>query len=317
MNRYVLRRLLQVIPTMWGVFTILFILTYLMPGDPLRVVLGEEYRRLDPRVIEATRQELGLDEPFTLQYGRFLWRTLNLDLGYSYVLDQSVIEIIGYRMPRTLQLMSGGLLVALVVGLTAGIVSAQNPYSWIDHLLTFGSLLIVSVPVFVLALLLQLFLTQDNFGIALFPVAGYEEGSITHMILPSLVLGLTLSATLMRVTRAAMLEVRRQAYITTAYAKGLRKTRVILRHQFRNALIPIITIVAQDVGYLLGGSLVTETIFNWPGLGRAIVPAIQRHDTPVILGILLFGSLLFVLINLLTDILYVVIDPRIQYVGLK
>jgi peptide/nickel transport system permease protein len=317
LSRYILRRLFQVIPTMWGVFTVLFILTFLMPGDPLRVVLGEDYRRLDPRVIEATRLELGLDDPFILQYARFLWRAARLDFGYSYIHDQSVNEIIGYRVPRTLQLMSGGLFVAVVIGVSAGIAAAQKQYSWIDHSLTTCSLLIVSVPVFVLALVMQLFLTQEDFGIALFPVAGYEEGSFMHMILPSLVLGLTLSATLARVTRASMLEVRQQAYITTAHAKGLQKSSVIMRHQFRNALIPIITIVAQDVGYLLGGSLVTETIFNWPGLGRAVVPAIQRHDTPVVLGILLFGSLLFILINLLTDIIYAVVDPRIQYVGSK
>ena len=169
------------------------------------------------------------------------------------------------------------------------------------------------MPVFWLGLLAQLLLTQDKYGIALFPVAGYEEGSVIHMILPSLVLGTALSADIARVTRSSMLEVNSKDYITTARSKGLPYRVILLRHQLRNALIPIITIVALDIGYLLGGSLVTETIFNWPGLGRAIVPAIQRQDTPVILGILIFGAFMFVIINLITDLIYALVNPRIRF----
>ncbi len=313
MTRYILRRLVQVIPTLWGIFTVLFILAFLMPSDPLRAVLGEQYRRLPPEVVEGVREELGLNDPFLERYGKFLGQMLRGDLGRSYVLSEDVIDIIAYRFPRTLQLMTGGMIVALFIGIPIGIISAEKQYSWVDHLLMFVSLIGVSMPVFWLALIAQLLLTQEKYGIALFPVAGYEEGSLIHMVLPSLVIGSQLTATLARITRNAMLDVRGQDYITTARAKGLQRRIVLGRHQLRNALIPIITVVGLDVGYLLGGSIVTETVFNWPGLGRAIVPAIERRDTPVIIGILVFGALLFILINLITDLIYAVVNPRIRF----
>lgn len=313
MTLYIVRRLVQLIPTMLGIFTVLFILAFLMPGDPVRSVLGEEYKRLDPSVVEAVRDELGLNDPFFVRYFKFLGQMARLDLGKSFILKQNVWDIIGYRLPRTLQLMAGGMIVALLIGLPAGIIAAEKQYTWIDHALMVIALLGVSMPVFWLALLGQMIFTQDKYGIALFPVAGYEQGSLIHMVLPSLILGANLSATIARVTRSSMLEVRSMPFVTTAHAKGMPYRVVLLRHQLRNALIPIITVVALDVGYLLGGSIVTETIFNWPGLGRAIVPAIQRQDTPVILGILIFGAFLFVIINLLTDLIYALVNPRIRY----
>jgi peptide/nickel transport system permease protein len=313
MTLYLLRRLALVIPTMLGVFTVLFILAYLMPGDPIRAVLGEQYQRLDPEVVEGIKEELGLNKPFLVRYVDFLGQLARFDFGKSYILEQPVMEIIGYRFPRTVQLMIGGMFVALAIGIPAGIIAAEKQYTWIDHALMLLALIGVSMPVFWQALIAQLLLTQSKYGIALFPVAGYENGSLIHMILPSLILGTHLSATIARVTRSSMLEVRGQDFITTARAKGLPYRIVLFRHHLRNALIPVITVVALDIGYLLGGSLVTETIFNWPGLGRAIVPAIQRRDTPVILGILIFGAFLFVIINLITDLIYALINPRIRY----
>jgi peptide/nickel transport system permease protein len=298
---------------MFGVFTVLYALAFIMPGDPIRTVLGEQYNRVDEETLEGLREELGLNDGFVESYLKFLGRTLRLDFGKSYILDQDVTDIIAYRLPRTLQLMTGGLLVALAIGIPAGILAAEKQYSWIDHTLMLVALVGVSMPIFWQALLMQLAFTQDQFGIALFPVAGYEGGSIRHMILPSLILGTNLSATIARVTRSAMLEVRGQDYIITARAKGLPYRSVLFRHQLRNALIPLITVVALNVAYLLGGSVVTETIFNWPGLGRALVPAIQRRDTPVIMGILLFGALMFMLINLITDLVYAMVNPRIRY----
>ncbi len=313
MATYILRRTLQIIPTLFGILTVLFILAYLMPSDPLRAVLGEQYRRLPPEVVEGIREELGLNKPFLERYADYLGQILRGDLGRSFILEENVSDIIAYRFPRTLQLMSGGLFVGLLIGIPAGIIAAQKQYQWADHLLMVISLIGVSVPIFWLALLAQLFLTQSKYGIALFPVAGYEDGNFINMVLPSLVLGTNLSATLARVSRSAMLEVKGQDYIVTAHAKGLAPRLVLLRHQLRNALIPIITVVGLDIGYLLGGSVVTETIFNWPGLGRAVVPAIERRDTPVILGILIFGAFLFILINLITDLMYAVVNPRIRY----
>ena len=313
MTQYILRRLLQVIPTLWGVFTILFIIAFLMPGDPLRAVLGEQYKRLEPEVVEAAREELGLNDPFFVRYGKFLGEMLTFDLGYSFILKQSVVEVIGYRLPRTLQLMTGGLVVGVLLGVTAGVLAAERQNTWVDYSLMVVALIGVSIPVFWQGLLAQLFLTQDKYGIALFPVAGYEGGSVTHMILPSLVLGTSLSATLARVTRSAMLEVRNQDYVRTARAKGLPYYVTLIRHQFRNALIPIITVIALDISALFTGSIVTETIFSWPGLGRAVVVAIERRDTPVFMGILIFGALVFIFMNLFTDLLYALINPRIRF----
>ncbi|MBC7814737.1 MAG: ABC transporter permease [Burkholderiales bacterium] len=313
MSTYILRRLLQVVPTLLGVFTVLFALAYLMPGDPIRAVMGEAYRRADPGVIARVREELGIDDPFLVQYGRFLGRTLTFDLGRSFVLDENVVDIIGYRFPRTLQLMAGGMLVAILIGIPAGIISAERQYTWIDHALMLLALIGVSMPVFWQAILAKMFLTQSAYGVALFPVAGYGDGAVSHMILPSLVLGTHLSATIARVTRSSMLEVRGQDYITTARAKGLPYRIVLVGHQFRNALIPVVTVIALDIGYLLGGSVVTETVFSWPGLGRAVVLAISRRDTPVIMGTLVFGAVLFIAINLITDLLYALLNPRIRY----
>ena len=283
MGKYVIRRLLQVIPTLWGVFTVLFVLAYLMPGDALRAVLGEEYTRLDPEVIEATRERLGLNDPFHVRYLKFLGQMLSFDLGESQVHEESVAAIIGYRFPRTLQLMLGAMAVAVLIGLPAGMIAAEKQYTCIDHWLMIFALVGVSMPVFWSALLAQW------------------------------VLGAVYSATLARVTRSSMLEVKSQPYVTTARAKGLPYRVVLLRHQLRNALIPVITVISLDIGGLLGGAIVTETVFNWPGLGRAIVPAILRRDTPVILGILIFGAFLYVVINLVTDLIYAVVNPRIRY----
>jgi len=313
MGKYILRRSLQIIPTLFIIFTILFVLAYLMPGDPLSAVLGEEYRRLSPEQIAEIEEELGINRPFLVQYAEYLVRMVQFDLGRSYVQREDVIDIIGYRLPRTLQLMTGGMLVALAIGIPAGIIAAVKQYTWIDHALMIFALIGLSMPVFWQGLIAQLLLTQEKTGIALFPVAGYGDGNLWYMVLPSIVLGTNLSAVLARVTRSSMLEVKGMDYLKTARSKGLNNRAVLIRHHLRNALIPVITIIGLQVAALLTGSLVTETIFNWPGLGRAIVPAIQTRDTPVIMGILTLGALVYIVVNLATDLIYAVIDPRIRY----
>ena len=300
-------------PTLLGVFTVIFVLTYLMPGDPVRGVMGEQYRRADPETIERVRERLGLNDPGYVQYLRFLSRTVRGDLGESYVLDTSVVEVIGYRFPRTLQLMGAALLVAILIGIPAGIFAARYQYSFIDHSLMIAALIGVATPVFWQAILAKIFLTQDTYGIALFPVAGYGGGNPLYLVLPALVLGTNLSATLARVMRSALLEERSKDYSRTARSKGMRENRVVFGHQLRNAMLPVITIIGLDIGYLLGGSVVTETVFNWPGLGRAVVNAIFRRDAPIIIGTLIFGALLFVIVNLIVDLLYAALDPRIRY----
>lgn len=313
MSRYLVRRILQIVPTALIIYTIVFWLSYLMPGDPLQAILGEEINRRSPEEIARIIEDMGLNRPFHEQYLQFLGDMLRFDLGRSYIQRENVIDIIGYRLPRTLQLMLGGMVVALLIGIPAGVISALKQYTWIDHALMIFALIGLSMPVFWQALVAQLLLTQSRTGIALFPVAGYGDGNLYYLILPSLVLGTNLSAVLARVTRSSMLEVQGMDYINTARAKGLHRRSVMIRHHLRNALIPVLTVVGLQVAALMTGALVTETIFNWPGLGRAIVPAILQRDTPVIMGILLLGAFVYLVVNLITDLLYAVLDPRIQY----
>lgn len=313
MSKYIMRRLLQMIPTTFIIITIIFVLRYLMPGDPLRASLGEEYNRLDPATIARLEEELGINRPFLVQYFEHIGNMLTLNLGKSYIEKEYVINIIGYRLPRTLQLMLGGITVGLLIGIPAGIISALRQYSWLDHLLMVIALLGISMPVFWQGLMAQLLLTQEKTGIAIFPVAGYGNGDPWYLVLPSLILGTHLSAVVARITRTSMLEVKGQDYLRTARSKGLSGNTILFRHHIRNALIPIVTIVGLQFGGIMGGALVTETIFAWPGLGRVIVTAIQRLDTPVILGILTLGALTFMIANLITDLLYSMVDPRIRY----
>ena len=313
MVSYVVRRLLWAIPTLLGVFTIIFVLTYMLPGDPVRAIMGEQYRRADPETIERVREQLGFNDPWYEQYARFLWRSVRGDLGQSYVLDETVKDILIYRFPRTLQLMGAALLVAVILGIPAGIIAARFQYSWLDHSLMLLALVGIAMPVFWQAILAKIYLTQGTYGVALFPVAGYGDGQFIYLVLPSLVLGTHLSATIARVMRSSLLEERSKDYSRTARSKGLTTHAVIFNHQLRNALIPVVTVIGLDVGYLLGGSVVTETVFNWPGLGRAVVNAILRRDTPVVIGTLIFGALLFVIVNLIVDLIYALINPQIRY----
>lgn len=327
MLKYIARRIVQMIPTLFIIYTIIFALTYLMPGDPLRASLGEEYNRLSPETIAQMEEALGINRPFLEQYGDFLGRMLRLDLGRSFILKEQVVDIIGYRLPRTLQLMVGGLSVSLLLGIPAGIISAIKQYSWIDHTLMVLALVGLSMPVFWQGLIAQLLFTQSDSPVTvvlrtitgglvsdpIFPVAGWGDGQLWYMLLPSIVLGTSLSATIARITRSSMLEVRSQDYLQTARAKGLRFRTILVRHHLRNALLPVLTVIGLQVAGLLGGSLLTETVFNWPGLGRAIVPAIQTRDTPIIMGILTYGSIVILIVNLVTDMVYAVADPRIRY----
>lgn len=314
MGRYLTRRLTQLIPTLLIIYSLIFVMTYLLPGDPVRAMYGEEVNRMSPEQIEQIKDRLGVNRPFLLQYGDFLWRMVRLDFGESYIMKgENVADVIGYRLPRTLQLMLGGLFVSLTIGIPAGVIAAIKQYSWIDHSLMLLALIGVSMPVFWQALIAQHLLTQSKYGIALFPVGGYGDGQILYMILPSIILGTHLTASVARVTRASMLEVKNQDFLLTARAKGLRQLHVLTRHHIPNALIPVITIVGLQVSGLLTGSILTETVFNWPGLGRATVSAIQSRDMPIIMGLMAYGAVIILIINLLTDILYAFIDPRIRF----
>jgi peptide/nickel transport system permease protein len=314
MTKYLTRRLIQLIPTMLIIYTLIFVLTYLMPGDPVRALYGEEVNRMTPEQIEQIQARMGVNRPFLVQYGDFLARLVRLDFGESLIMrGENVGDVISYRLPRTLQLMLGGLLVSLAIGIPAGIIAALKQYSWLDHTLMMLALIGVSMPVFWQALLAQHLLTQSKYGIALFPVAGYGDGNLWYMVLPSLVLGTSLSASVARITRSSMLEVKTQDFLITARAKGLPSMAILFRHHLSNALIPVITIIGLQVSGLLTGSILTESVFNWPGLGRATVSAIQSRDMPIIMGLMVYGTIIILIVNLITDILYAVIDPRIRY----
>ena len=307
MRSYLARRLLLALPVVLGVVTLVFLLIHLIPGDPVEIMLGESALPADR---EALRQALGLDRPILEQYGAFLWGLCRGDLGDSLQLRRPVTALIREHYPATLELTLAAMLISLMIALPAGILSGIRQYSLLDHSTMFIALLGVSMPNFWLGpLLIWVFSIQLGW----FPVSG--KGGLAHLLLPALTLGASMAAIVARMTRSSVLEVLREDYVMTARAKGLSEARVVLKHVLRNALLPVLTIVGLQFGGLLAGSIITETIFSWPGLGTLMVKAIQTRDYPVVQGCVLVISLSYVLVNLLTDLLYGVIDPRIRYEG--
>jgi len=305
MTNYLTRRLLQLIPVLIGVSIVIFLLLHMIPGDPARAFLGPDATAAD---VAMFRQRLGLDQPLHVQYLRFIGGLLHGDLGRSIRTDAPVAEELATRYPVTLELTAVAALVMVLIGLPAGIISATRPNSLIDNGVMILSLGGVSVPIFWLGLMLIL-LFSVRLGIL---PSGGNDG-LRYFILPGLALGLSSAAILARLTRSAMLEVVNQDYIRTARAKGLGKRIIIYRHALRNALIPVVTIVGLEIGGLLAGAVLTETVFAINGIGRYIVQAINERDYPVVQGAVLILALSFVLVNLFVDILYAVIDPRISY----
>ncbi len=295
----------MLIPVIWGVSTLVFLFLYLIPGDPIEIMLGETAQAADKALL---RHELGLDRPVHLRYLDFLGGLVRGDLGSSFYFKQKVLSTILERYPATLELALAAMVVAILIAVPLGIISAIKQYSLIDNTSMFLALVGVSMPNFWLGpLLILIFSLHLN----LLPVSGRE--GLASLILPAITLGTALAAILSRMTRASMLEVIREEYITTARAKGLKEKVVILRHALRNALIPIITIIGLQSGALLSGAIITETIFSWPGIGRLLIQAIETRDYPLVQGCILVISFSYVLVNLLTDILYAYVDPRIRY----
>jgi ABC-type dipeptide/oligopeptide/nickel transport system permease component len=309
--RFVIKRILLLVPILLGVITVTFLLMYIVPGDPVLALVGERY---DRQTLEGIRHELGLDKPLALQYMTYIGRVFRLDFGRSFITRRPVVETIRERFPRTLLLAMSAMCLAVVLGVVIGAVSAWGRVQWLGRALMTLSLVGVSIPVFWLGLLLiYLFAIQ----LSLLPPSGYGGGSLRYLILPAFTLSFASMATIARVTRAGFLEVAGEQYVRTARAKGLGERTVLAKHMFRNALIPVITIVGTDFGSYLGGSVLTETIFGWPGLGRFIVQAILKRDFPVIQGSILFMAVLFVIVNLFVDVSYGLIDPRVRVEGEK
>ncbi len=305
MIAFVLRRLLLAIPTLFGVLVVVFLLLYIAPGDPVMEMVGE---RADAETIARLRAELRLDDPVPLQFAHYAGGVLTGNLGTSYITGRPITRDILERFPKTLQLATAAMLLAASLGITIGVLSARRPGSAFDRLAMGGAYLGISFPVYWVGLILILV-----FAVTLrwLPPSGF--GRVEYLVLPALALGTRSIAFLARMTRSAMLEVLGSDFVRTARAKGLRERVVLGRHALRNALIPIITVLGLDFGYYLTGSILTETIFSWPGIGRYVVNAIARRDLPAIQGSVLFLSVVFVLVNLATDLLYAKADPRVRY----
>lgn len=305
MFAFIVRRLALSIPTLLGVMIVVFLLLYVAPGDPVQDMVGE---RADAETIARLRKELHLDEPVAKQFALYAGGVLRGNLGNSYITQRPIINDIKERFPKTLLLAGTAMLLATVIGVTIGVFSSRNPGGWFDRLALGFAYLGISFPVYWVGLILILI-----FAVTLkwLPPSGY--GGIKYLILPAFALGSRSIAFLARVTRSSMLEVLGSDFIRTAREKGLREGVVIFRHALRNALIPIITVLGLDFGYYLTGSILTETIFSWPGIGRYVVNAISRRDLPAINGSVLFLSVVFVLVNLITDLAYAKADPRVAY----
>lgn len=304
MAAYVLRRLLGAVLILVGVAFITFVLLYVLPADPVRQIAG---RSATPQVVESIRRELGLDQPFLVQFWRYLTGLVQGDLGRSYLQKTDVAGLIMARLPATLWLMLGAILFELVIGLTLGVISALWRGRPVDNVLMTGSFVAVSAPQFVLALLL-LYVFAVRLG--WFPIGGY--GTIAHWVLPSLTLGLLGSGWYARMVRSSMLDVLHADFIRTARAKGLTRHRVLFGHALPNAILPIIAMIGIDVGMFMGGAVVVESVFGWPGIGQLAWQAIQRLDIPIIMGVTLVSAIGIVIGNLLADLIAPAIDPRIR-----
>lgn len=335
MFKYILKRLLSLLPVLIGITLLVFTLLHLIPGDPAVVLLGE---RATPEQIESLREQLGLNQPLPIQYFNFLFNIIRFDFGKSIISGIPIIDEIKTRWPATFELSVAAMLIALILGIPAGIFAAVRKNSWVDNLLMSSSLIGVSLPVYWLGLLL-IYLFAVNLqilppsgrisvetGFNFQPITGFYvldsllrldikilQDVLSHLILPAITLGTIPLAIIARITRSAMLEVLSQDYIRTARAKGVPEYFVILKHALKNAFLPISTTIGLQFGTLLGGAILTETIFSWPGIGSWIYEGILARDYPVVQGGVIFVSVTFVLINLLVDLSYTFLDPRIQY----
>jgi len=303
MARYVVRRLAQTVLVLLGV-TALSFGTLFLSGDPTILMVPETF---NAQQVEAFRHQLGFDRPWYVQYGDFLWKAVRGDFGVSLRQQQPTISLIMQRLPATIELAVAALIIALCIGLPLGVMAAIRRGTIWDSLLMLGGLVGQSLPVFWLGLLLIMVFSVK---LGWFPVSGI--GGVKHLVLPAVTLGLFSTAYLARMARSSMLEVLGRDYVRTARAKGLRQRSVVVQHALRNALIPLVTVIGLQIGALLGGAVITETIFAWPGVGRLTIQAIQGKDLPLVQACVTFLAIIFVFVNLVVDLLYIRLDPRIR-----
>ena len=304
---FIFKRILQLLPVIIGITLILFILMYVLPEDPARLILQ---KGASPEALANLRAKLGIDKPLYVQYWRYIKNLFSGDLGMSYRYNRSVNSIMAEHYLYSIKLAIAAIIIEIIIGILAGIVSAVKKFSFWDVLVTISTTIAVCIPVYWLGMILQVV-----FGLQLhwLPMSGYGDGSIQYYVLPSIALASVSTAFIARMTRSTLLEAMENDYIITAYAKGLSQFKVIGKHAMKNALIPVVTLIGLDLGGLMGGAILTETVFNWPGVGRTIYLAILQRDAPVVIGgtIILVG--IFVVMNLIVDILYAWLDPRIRY----
>lgn len=310
----------QAVPLLLGVITINFLIIHLAPGDPVQVLIGD--MPAPPEYVAALRNQFGLDQPLPVQLAVYFKEVLQGNLGYSFFYRQSVTTVIAERLPATLYLMVSAYVLSAAVGIACGVVSSRKPYSVQDNAISVLSLLLYSVPVFWLG---QMLLLAFSIKLNLFPTSGissvregytgwqYALDVCYHLVLPVIALASRSIALISRLTRSSMLEVMSEDYIITARAKGLSERRVLLGHGLRNALLPVVTVLGLDFGFMLAGSVLVETVFGWPGIGRLMFDSIFARDYPVLMGILLMVSVMVIVSNLLTDIVYMLLDPRVRH----
>jgi len=305
MAQYIVRRLLQMIPITLGILTLVFSLIHMIPGDPAVQIAGEGAR---PEDIQSVRTALGLDDPLWKQYVTYLGNLAKGDLGTSFRTNEKVSKEIFARYPATMQLAFGAMLVALLVALPLGVISAIYRNSWIDNVARFFALIGVSMPSFWFGPLL---IIAFAIHFTWFPVSGREDG-LKSLVLPSVTMGMALAAILTRMIRVSLAEELNQLYVTTAYAKGVTRMKAIFGHAMKNALIPVITVLALQFGSLLTGAIITEQIFSWPGLGRLLIQSITTRDYPQVQASILVIAVTYIFVNFISDLLYAVVDPRIK-----
>jgi peptide/nickel transport system permease protein len=304
MTAYLIRRLVGAVGVIFGVASITFVMVFLMPGDAARMYAGP---RAPEETVQRIREMWGLNDPLPVQYVRYLGRAFQGDLGNSTRDGRPVLTAVIQRLPATMELALAGLAVELAIGLPLGILAAVRPGSWADQAATVLALIGISIPQFAVGLVLLYVL---GFLIPIFPLGGY--GTPLHLVLPALVLGIGGAAFYSRVLRNSLLDVMGEDYIRTAHAKGLHPNLVLLKHTMRNALLPLITLAGLDLALLLGGVVVIEAVFGWPGIGLQAWNAIKNQDTPIIMGTVLFASIAVVFLNLVVDVLYLALDPRVR-----
>ncbi|TCO26451.1 peptide/nickel transport system permease protein/oligopeptide transport system permease protein [Kribbella steppae] len=307
MGAYVVRRLFFSLFVLWGAVTIIFVVLRLVPGDPAYIMLGPD---ADQAQVDALRAQLGLDHSLIQQYATYLANVVHLDFGQSFRLNADSMSLVLQRVPATIQLASTALLLSLLIGLPLGVIAALRANSWVDRSISVFSLMGQSTPSFWLGIVLILVFAR---GLQVLPSAG--SGTWSHLVLPTITLALPFLAILVRLTRSGLLEVVHEGYVQTARAKGLGEGIVILVHALRNALIPIVTVVGLQFGALLGGTVIVETVFAWPGVGRLLIDSIGRRDYGVVQASILLVATIFVFINLLVDLLYGFLDPRVRLAG--